>query len=81
MTITKICAGCKLPIDVLKFSKNSKSKDGLVHNCKSCASKVSKKWYNDNKARAKTRVYKWRILNHERLLANERRRYKKLQDN
>ncbi|MEO5348932.1 MAG: hypothetical protein H7836_04735 [Magnetococcus sp. YQC-3] len=33
---TKICTKCKIEKDKSEFSKNSRSKDGLFHNCKSC---------------------------------------------
>jgi len=44
----KKCSVCKDTKDFVKFSKNSKKKDGLQTSCKTCNSVSSKKYYEDN---------------------------------
>lgn len=53
----KICVTCKKSLSIDDFHKQSKSVDGLQHNCKACSRSISKKYRREN-----TDLYrpKWR---------------------
>lgn len=46
---TKVCSKCGKELPVERFSKSSKSADGLQCICKSCISEYNKKRYYDEK--------------------------------
>lgn len=47
--MTKRCADCNLRLDLIHFSKNKNTTDGLQYTCKQCVSNYKKKYYENNK--------------------------------
>jgi hypothetical protein len=43
------CKKCKLTKSATAFNKNSKARDGLSTNCKSCANAISAEWARKQK--------------------------------
>ncbi len=61
----KNCRKCKEDKSVAEFSKSARNKDGLRSYCKACDSKVSKRWYSNNKQSNKERSQRWLAENKE----------------
>ena len=45
----KVCSTCKNELSVQEFSRNSRTRDGLRANCKTCARASKHLWYERNK--------------------------------
>lgn len=56
----KYCKQCNTQKNIQEFYKNSKSPDGLRHNCKICQNKISKAWEQKNKDYCDERNKKYR---------------------
>lgn len=56
---------CKSELDISNFSKQSKNKDGLECNCKTCKSTIAKEYYDKNKSEVKRKVKEYRSNNIE----------------
>lgn len=66
MSFIKKCGKCKIEKCSEEFSKHRSTKDGLHGMCKLCSANVSRKWYAENKERAKELSAKRYIENKER---------------
>lgn len=72
--MTKICTKCRTEKLLERFSKRTKSKDGLQHICRECVKISSKEWYDsniqrrkkyieDNREKVSERYKKWHLRN------------------
>lgn len=68
----KICTKCKIEKSKNKFSKKSKSKDGLSYWCRECSSLEKKVWDENNKEQKRYRSKIWNDNNVERVKDNKR---------
>lgn len=87
----KLCKCCNIEKDILDFSKNKSSKDGLQFFCKLCGnaankrsrnkkrpeekSKIRKEMYNKNKERELRRNKEWKEKNSSRYKAKSKEHY------
>jgi len=66
----RICKKCGLEKELKDFSKNKKCKYGVTHECKTCFLVRQRKWYGENKEKARANrmkgYYKYHELNKER---------------
>lgn len=87
-TCTNVNCPCKNPQPVGNFGKNTRSKDGLRHRCKTCRALEyqddaegikarSKQWRENNLERSRAYDRKYREDNGERLRANDREYYQR----
>lgn len=51
----KICSKCELSLDISRFTKHSRSKDGYYFCCRSCKSSDSKKYYSKHSDHVKSK--------------------------
>lgn len=57
----KTCTKCGEEKELSCFSKHSRTKDGYQHNCKPCCAESSRNYYNPDKHRARSLIYKYGI--------------------
>lgn len=50
---TKICKRCEVDYSLTNFRKDSKSKDGYRHICKSCNKRTQRAWYHERDGKIK----------------------------
>jgi hypothetical protein len=72
---TKRCIRCNLSKPLTKFSKASRSKDGLYHLCRDCKSIEAADYYAANSDKVKARVRAYDKKNREKVLAKKRKYY------
>ena len=56
---TKVCAKCGRELPLSEFSKQKKSKDGLIPWCKSCLKEYHINWYETHKSDVLTHQHKY----------------------
>lgn len=62
----KVCGKCKVSKPVHEFYKRTKSKDGLCHKCKQCATEYTKQYIEKNKQKVSDRQKKYYALTLEK---------------
>lgn len=62
----KICGKCKVSKPVHEFYKRTKSKDGLCHKCKQCATEYTKQYIKKNEEKVAERQKKYYALTIEK---------------
>ena len=77
MMQTKKCLKCRLEKDLSNFTKDLSRKDGLCNNCKECASKRGRKYYEENTEKERKRRRKYVRENKQQ----ERDRHKAYREN
>jgi hypothetical protein len=77
METRKRCSRCKEEKSHEFFYKDSRSKDGLQHRCKTCHAILAKRWWEQNGKESyrqqKENQLKWKKRNPERYAARQRR--------
>lgn len=68
---SKVCSKCKVEKGVGEFSKNKGKKDGLSCYCKPCKVALAKDWQENNKEKARDKVYRYRAINVDRYKASQ----------
>lgn len=79
---TKACSKCgeELPLTIEYFSKAKNSKDGFNVECKKCAAKRHKEYYESNKNKIVERVRKYRKYNREKIIKSLKKYYETNKD-
>jgi len=67
ITITKLCPTCGQIKGRVEFSKDKKSKDGLLYCCKTCRETYRKSWRNLNRTKDNAVSREWQRRNKEKL--------------
>ena len=71
----KTCTMCEKPKPFNEFYKSAKGKYGRSSICKKCRNEISRKYWINNKEKARERQRKYRINNNEKLLEYQRKYY------
>lgn len=74
---TKVCWKCKRELSIVKFSKNSKTKDGYSGRCKECDAEYKKIYYETHREFISERQAYFRNRNPELTKARKRAEYEK----
>lgn len=76
----KQCCKCKLWLDELNYNKDKGKSDGLSTQCKFCANKNSKKYYQEHKEQKLKYQHKYREQNTEEINRKKKEHYYRNQD-
>lgn len=68
----KKCNKCGVEKDIINFSKNKQTRDGIENICKECKKIYKKKWYEENKEYALQYVKKYNEENREKVLSKKK---------
>lgn len=63
----KTCSKCKITKSRIEFANHKQHKDGLYTQCKSCANKTKRTYYNNNKEKTYKTVSLWREKNKDKV--------------
>ncbi len=72
---TKECTSCKTEKSLDHFGNNRRSKDGLMHACRSCRSEVKRKYRLANREKVSEGKKRWYRENRERVLQKRKDYY------
>ena len=77
----KQCSKCKEWKELVDFSKQKSTKDGLQWHCKVCIKEYSKKYYENNKEQIKEQTKEWYENNKEHAKEYKKEYYKNNKEN
>ena len=63
METTKLCVKCQTEQPIENFGKNSKTRDGLRHDCRTCVKQYNKERYLSQTDHIKSTVLDWQTDN------------------